>query len=430
MEDDDILNYAIKDDIKDQNINNINKKVERRKKNINKELIKTMVVLESQIKSSLFGNFKCYFISLYYNHNYSTKFEYNNKNSPVYLFNKEITSKNQNEIKDILNTFLYMSYRTNFINLKTVGCGNYTTDCGWGCMIRCSQMLLSKVLIEKKIFDFKQKNINVDNNLLNKIRLEVLSLFNDNYLSLEETKNHPDYKIFWEYYKEIVKENPEYKKISKIIPPYSIHILSKLGYCDGKFTSDMNMINCFININSDLFDDINIISFCVGIINTKKLFDLFCEKYNGSNNPNNSDLITYNGTKYILKKGGIIFVSFRFGTELLDPNYYSVIPLIFSKFRNNFGIIGGNKKRGYYFVGMQGSNYLISADPHFSQKTEKNSEKYYKTYHTNDFYLLNIEEMRCQFSLCISAFDANQLNEFLEDAKWFNQNFMTFIKFE
>ena len=43
-----------------------------------------------------------------------------------------------------------MSYRTNFINLKTVGCGNYNSDYGWGCMIRCIQMLLSKVLIEKK----------------------------------------------------------------------------------------------------------------------------------------------------------------------------------------------------------------------------------------------------------------------------------------
>ena len=168
-----------------------------------------------------------------------------------------------------------MSYRTNFINLKTVGCGNYTSDCGWGCMIRCSQMLLSKVLIEKKLFDLKQGNKIINSNILKNIRKEVLYLFNDNYLSIEETKNLSDYKLFWEYYKEIVKKNPEYKSIAKIIPPYSIHILSKLGYCDGKFTSDMNMINVFININEDLFNDINIISFCVGIIHTKKLFNMF-----------------------------------------------------------------------------------------------------------------------------------------------------------
>ena len=323
-----------------------------------------------------------------------------------------------------------MSYRTNFINLKTVGCGNYTSDCGWGCMIRCSQMLLSKVLIEKKIFDLKQNNKIINNNKLKKIRKEVLYLFNDNYLSIEETKNLSDYKLFWEYYKEIVKKNPEYKSIAKIIPPYSIHILSKLGYCDGKFTSDMNMINVFININEDLFNDINIISFCVGIINTKKLFNMFCENYNGHNNLNNSELINYNGNNYIFKKGGIIFISFRFGTDLLDPKYYEFIPLLFSKFRNNFGIIGGNRKRGYYFVGVQGNKKLISADPHFSQKTENNSEHYYETYHTNNLYLFKIKEMRCQFSLCVGAFNSQQFKEFLEDATWISENYKNSIKFE
>ena len=420
------MSYAMNDYKKDQNF--ATEKVEKRKKYINKDLIKTIAVLSSKIKKSVIGKIKGYFISMYYNHNYAKIFEFEEKIMPVYLFNKEITPKNSGQIKNILNTFLYMSYKTNFTNFKTIGLGNYTTDCGWGCMIRCSQMLLSKALIEKKMFDLKQRNAKIDNNTIKKIRDEVLYLFNDNYLSVEETRNHPDYKLFWEYYEEVVKESPEYKSISKIIPPYSIHILSKLGYCDGKFTSDMNMINVFININSDLFDDINIISFCVGIINTKKLFKEFCEPFDDDNS--NSDIINYNGNKYSFKKGGIIFVSFRFGSDLLDKKYYDIIPLFFSKFRNNLGIIGGNRKKGYYFVGTQGPNHLILADPHFSQKTEKDPEKYSESYHTDNFYLLNIKEMRCQFSLCVSAFNSQQLNEFLEDAKWFQQNYEKVIKFE
>lgn len=424
------MNYAMEEDIKNEIITTEEKKVEKKKKYINKELIKTMAVLNSKIKSSIFGNIKCYVVSLYYHTINTKKFEFNTKYCPIYIFNKEIISDNKDEIKDILNTFLYMTYRTNFYNLKTVGCGNYTSDSGWGCMIRCSQMLLTKALIEKKIFDLKQNNIKIDDNIIQKIRKEVLCLFNDNYLSLEETKKHPDYKLFWEYYEEVVKENPEYKSIVKIIPPYSIHILSKLGYCAGKFTSDMNMINCFININSDLFNDINIISFCVGIINIKKLFNQFCEKIEGNDEIDKSNLVNYNGVNYSFKKGGIIFISFRFGSDLLDPAYYNVIPLIFSKFRNNFGIIGGNRRRGYYFIGIRGAKYLILADPHISQKTEENSENYYKTYHTNDLYLLNIKDMRCQFSVGVGAFNAQQLNEFLEDAKWLSQNCKNFIKFE
>ena len=130
----------------------ITTKVEKKKKHINKDLIKTMAVLASKIKSSVLGNIKCYFISLYYYHNYATKFEYNPKIKPVYLFNKEITQNNADEIKDILNTFLYMTYRTNFTNLKTIGLGNYTTDCGWGCMIRCSQVAPKQGFYRKKNF--------------------------------------------------------------------------------------------------------------------------------------------------------------------------------------------------------------------------------------------------------------------------------------
>ena len=154
MMDQDLMDFAIEDNKKNQiiNTNTIIKK-----KNINKNLIKTMAVLKSKIKSSFFGNLKSYIISLYYYHNYSKQFEYKAKYSPIYLFNTEITSENKDQISNILNTFLYMSYRTNFTNLKTIDCGNYSTDCGWGCMIRCSQMMLSKVLIEKKYMSKNKK---------------------------------------------------------------------------------------------------------------------------------------------------------------------------------------------------------------------------------------------------------------------------------
>lgn len=424
---DDLLRYSI-DKYLDNQISN-KTEVKPKKKYINKKLLKSMAITKSKVKNSIIGSLKCLIVSLYYYHNSSKKFEFDEKNVPIYLFNKEISLKNEYEINDILNSFLYFTYRTGLINMKTIGSKNYTSDCGWGCMIRCSQMILSKSLIEKKIFDLRQNNINIDDNIIKKIREEVLALFNDNYLPVEEIKNHPDYQCFWELIKEVEKEDPEYKTILKVVPPYSIHILSKIGDCAGVFTSDMNMIYVFTNINSDIFNDINIINFCVGIINTKKLFNEFCEQYNGSNNPNNSEIIHYDQNDYVFKKGGIIFISFRLGSDLLDPNYYDLIPLIFAKFRNNFGMIGGNRKRGYYFIGIQGKDQLIIADPHFAQETKNNSEEFYETYHANNLYLFSIKEMRCQFSLCIGVFNAQQLNQFLEDAQFFT-HYKNFIKIE
>ena len=390
-----------------------------------------MAVLSTKDISSRKGNIKSFITSLYFNKNSCKKFENKSYDFPIILFNKEITFNKKNQIDDILNSFLYMTYRTGFINLKVVGCHGYTSDCGWGCTIRCSQMMLSKALIEKKIFDLKQNNINIDNNMMKKIRKEVLSLFNDNYLSIEEVLDHPDYQYFWRLFEEIVKEYPDYNKaLSKIIPPYSIHILCKLGNCSGEFTSDMNMIRVITTINSDIFNNIDMINFCVGTIKTKLLFEEFCEQIKGFNRPNNSEIITYNGIDYTLKKGGIIFISFRLGTDALSPNYYQFIPLLFSKFRNNLGIVGGIKRRAYYFIGMQGNNNIIFVDPHITQETKDNSEKYYETYHTNNLYVLDIKEMRCQFSLGIAVFNARQFNQFLEDAKWFNNNYKEVITFD
>ena len=38
--------------------------------------------------------------------------------------------------------------------------------------------------------------------------------------------------------------------------------------------------------------------------------------------------------------------------------------------------------------------------------------------------------MRCQFSLCVGAFNSQQFKEFLEDATWISENYKNSIKFE
>ena len=93
-------------------------------------------------------------------------------------------------------------------------------------------------------------------------------------------------------------------------------------------------------------------------------------------------------------------------------------------------MIGGNRKRGYYFIGIQGNEQLIIADPHFAQETHHNSEDYFETYHVKDLYLFDVKEMRCQFSLCIGAYNAQQLKDFLDDAEWFQNNCNNLVKLE
>lgn len=389
-----------------------------KKKNF--KLIKSMAVLKSSNNQTWKDNFKSLVSSLYYNgYGLSKKFDKESPTFPLFLFDTKLNDVIPYKINRLLKSFLYMSYRSGFINLNNNGCGDYTSDCGWGCMLRCSQMILSKGLIEKKIY---QKESSVNNDFMDSIRKEILCLFNDNYLNYKDIEKHPDFKNFWKLYKELVDTNPEYNSICEIIPPYSIHILCKLGKCAGEYSSDIKMIKLFSKINSDLFNDINIILFECGYISKKKLFTYFCEEYTQFDD-NFFDTVTYNNIDYIFKKGGIVFISFRFGLyNNIDSAYIKVIPKLFEHFHNNLGFVSGKKDRAYYFIGIQ-NDKLIFADPHYNQQTTNNSDKDYESYFTENLYLLDFKDLSSELTIGIGIFNLNQFKQFLVDLDWFDNNF-------
>ena len=64
----------------------------------------------------------------------------------IIIFDTIENNYNPSLLKKIQNSFIYMSYRTGLVNTSFLpgGKNNYTSDCGWGCMLRCSQMMLSR----------------------------------------------------------------------------------------------------------------------------------------------------------------------------------------------------------------------------------------------------------------------------------------------
>ena len=81
------------------------------------------------------------------------------------------------------------------------------------------------------------------------------------------------------------------------------------------------------------------------------------------------NIFDYFGEEYIFEKGGLVFISLRLGLRDLDSYYYNIIPLLFEKFHNNIGFVSGKKNKAFYFIGFNGDNKIIYADPHLNQNS-------------------------------------------------------------
>ena len=223
----------------------------------------------------------------------------------------------------VLNKFLLMTYRNNFKEQKNVkNNSTYTSDCGWGCMIRSSQMIFSRMLY--KIFKYHYKNkftseiilksiipFFMDNNIpmsvINTKSSDYINLGMDSYIS--QLNNYLTKKI----------EENKFKKVTikSIDPPFSIHkicILGELfGRTSGEWFSDFELPKIYEIINSTF----NIIpNFSIMHFNTDLEVDTVMknclEKIDDVSHLDKKDYFRNEKNEdYILKKMGAVFVSVR-----------------------------------------------------------------------------------------------------------------------
>ena len=354
------------------------------------------------------------------------------------------SEKGMNAYKKNLNKILLMTYRSKYrkqINNKNNS--EYNSDCGWGCMIRSSQMIFARMLY--KIFKHKYKNQYNSESLI----ISTIPFFMDDFLILSDIKES-DYIILGldtyieqlkKYLKEKIEKN-QYKEfhIEAIDPPFSIHKICTLGELYGRtcgeWFSDFELPKIYEIINStfNIIPNLSIMHFNSNIEINIVLEKCF-EKEIKDKDPNifsNDCYINSKKEKFKFKNMGAIFVSVRLGVSEISPEYFPSIKRLF-ECKEFLGFIGGKADSASYFFGYC-NNSLLYLDPHSNQESESYlDEKSKNTYMNKIVYEIEFKSIQCAFTagfLFRTLFEFTQLLDFFkkfnnDKNKCFHINFDT-----
>lgn len=312
-----------------------------------------------------------------------------------------ITKTDTNRFCSYVYLVICMTYRSEFQSVEDTQGNSYSSDCGWGCMIRSAQMQLANGIKQIKMHRLKQMNNFFNDKDELELIIETVMLFLDNPLTYEDVEDNPDYiNMCKNYLREAslcFKETLQSKVIKSIQPPFGIKNISKaaINYSKnpGHWFSDVEMINIFTKLNEEFkpIENLKIISFHGGVIYNKELREALFE-LNQETSTENDHTEVRNPT--------IVYVSVRLGLEKISSEYLKRIPEIFY-FNNNIGIIGGRTNTSHYFIGYS-ENYLLYFDPHLNQKSLHSLEdlrKTYSSYLNKQIYQMPIHEMSPAFTV-------------------------------
>ena len=87
------------------------------------------------------------------------------KNEKYQIFNKKYTKNEKDKLIYTISKIIYFTYRKNFPQIINSIGKKFTSDSGWGCMIRCGQMLLARAIYKL----LKIKNISSINSIYQSI---------------------------------------------------------------------------------------------------------------------------------------------------------------------------------------------------------------------------------------------------------------------
>lgn len=271
----------------------------------------------------------------------------------------------ENFKKDFV-TRIWMTYRKDFPAMKSdiktsspLGSGssviNYTSDCGWGCMIRSGQMLLAQALVAH--FLGRSWRYDIESQLFSTtedhIHRKIIRWFGD-----QRSRNSP-----FSIHKMVELGKKNGKKIGEWYSPGNIaHVLKEAVKLASKENIDLASFHVYVAVdctiyNQDIFDE------CYSQENQTVPWQQSSSSSQQQQNQKKSSPTKQK--KITTWKHLILLIPLRLGQDKLNPIYGECIKAMLS-LEWCIGIIGGRPKHSLYFIGYQ-EDKLIHLDPHYCQ---------------------------------------------------------------
>ncbi|XP_065207751.1 cysteine protease ATG4B [Planococcus citri] len=289
---------------------------------------------------------------------------------PVWILGKKYNAiKELEEIRRDIRSRLWFSYRKGFVSIGDTG---ITSDKGWGCMLRCGQMVIAQALL---------------------------------FLHLgREWRWTPASKD--ETYLRIIRLFEDVRCV-----PYSIHQIALTGASEGKQVGEWFGPNTIAQVLKKLaaYDQWNSIVLHVALDNVLVTNEV--KRLCRQTSRNDVDLFSESTSdKSKIKSNSpwkplVLIIPLRLGITDINPIYFNAFKACFT-FQQSLGIIGGKPNHALYFIGCVG-NEVIFLDPHTTQpfgsvqyKQKEQERKTDCTYHCQNASRLPLVQMDPSVAAC------------------------------
>ncbi|ORZ27501.1 hypothetical protein BCR41DRAFT_367824 [Lobosporangium transversale] len=256
--------------------------------------------------------------------------------------------------RDFTSGLIWCTYRHNYAPIRP---STFTTDVGWGCMLRSGQGLLANALAVQ--FMGRGWNRPVPGDPMWDIYVKILSWFLDDMNAKS---------------------------------PFSVHRIALLGKQLGKNIGEWFGPSTTSQVTQALVHNFPQSGLSVYVTTDGVIY---------------KDQVEEIATKKKTASFGhlLILVTIRLGIDKLNAIYKDAIKATF-EFPQSLGIAGGRPSSSYYFVGYQGDD-LFYLDPHHSRNIVETKDL--SAYTAEDFATYHCETIR---KIDISAIDPSMLLAF------------------